>query len=197
MFFSPFLCSFILSSSSFYPAVYPLFLSPPLHSAFFYSSILKSLSLESFTSLVDYDQTATSSFPFHHSFLQFCCCPFTSCSAFCLCYYIQSLLFPLLVFVSFSLKEKKTKNGTEVWRGKLCRGRQLLKWSLLFMPGTYRKYSYLASFNLYYLLQFFSTFPRSCRSPYTYTGLTPSSSQCAGYDQTATLFSSTKDVLQP
>lgn len=168
-----------------------------LHSAFFYSSILKSLSLEGFTSLVGYDQTATSSFPFHHSFLQFCCCPFTSCSVFCLCYYIQSLLFPPLVFVSFSLKEKKTKNGTEVWRGKLCRRRQLLKWSLLFMPGTYRKYSYLASFNLYYLLQFFSTFPRSCRSPYTYTGLTPSSSQCAGYDQTATLFSSTKDVLQP
>lgn len=164
---------------------------------FFYSSILKSLSLEGFTSLVGYDQTATSSFPFHHSFLQFCCCPFTSCSAFCLCYYIQSLLFPPLVFVSFSLKEKNTKNGTEVWRGKLCRRRQLLKWSLLFMPGTYRKYSYLASFNLYYLLQFFSTFPRSCRSPYTYTGLTPSSSQCAGYDQTATLFSSTKDVLQP
>lgn len=116
VFFSPFLCSFILSSSSFYPAVYPLFLSPPriIAFCFFYSSILKSLSLEGFTSLVGYDQTATSSFPFHHSFLQFCCCPFTSCSAFCLCYYIQSLLFPPLVFVSFSLKEKNTKNGTEV-----------------------------------------------------------------------------------
>lgn len=34
VFFSPFLCSFILSSSSFYPAVYPLFLSPPRIIAF-------------------------------------------------------------------------------------------------------------------------------------------------------------------
>lgn len=116
VFFSPFLCSFILLSilqSTLSSALH----QGSLHSSFFYSSILKAPSLEGFTSLVGYDQTALSSFPFHHSFLQFCCCPFTSYSAFCLFYYIQSLLFPclpLLVFVSFSLKGKKAKNGTEV-----------------------------------------------------------------------------------
>lgn len=113
VFFSPFLCSFIFFLSCSLPSL-PLTTKDHCILLFFYSSILKSLSLEGFTSLVGYDQTATSSFPFHHSFLQFCCCPFTSCSAFCLCYYIQSLLFPPLVFVSFSLKEKNTKNGTEV-----------------------------------------------------------------------------------
>lgn len=98
-----------------------------LHSAFFYSSILKSLSLEGFTSLVGYDQTATSSFPFHHSFLQFCCCPFTSCSAFCLCYYIQSLLFPPLVFVSFSLKEKKYKEWDRSMKRKTLQKKAIIK----------------------------------------------------------------------